>query len=60
MKLIKATPKHKLGNMISGACSIFDGVVVILTLGSYHPSTTLSWNIYRLSTGKLYDKAIQR
>lgn len=59
MKLIKASPRHKLGNMISGVCSVFDGVCTILSLGSYHPGLNLEWNCYRLSSGKLYDQVIK-
>lgn len=60
MKSIKATPKHKLGNMIAGVCSIIEGICLILSLGNYHPALTFKWAMFRLKTGVLHDRYIKR
>lgn len=48
--------KHKVGNMISGLCSIVDGIVLFITLGNWNISLCLNWNIYRKSKNVLVDK----
>jgi len=55
MERIKASPKHKLGNMTNGVCAITEGLILIFTLGNYHPGLQIRWSIYRLKTGKLHD-----
>jgi len=56
---IKASKKHKLGNVVVGLCAIVDGLVSVITLGNYHPHLTLEWNIYRRNTGKFCDMGLK-
>ena len=39
--------KHKLGNVINGVLKIFEGIVLVISLGNYQPDFSLDWNIYR-------------
>ena len=59
-KTINASPRHKLGNIISGLCNILDGLIIVLTIGNINSNLTLTWNMYRRSTGVLSDSKIDK
>ena len=57
---INANPRHKLGNLVSGLCNILDGLIIVLTIGNINSNLTLTWNMYRRSTGVLSDSKIDK
>ena len=56
MNYIKASKKHKLGNIISGFCGILDGMILIISLGNYSATIQLNWSILRKSKNILIDE----
>lgn len=48
---IKASKKHKLGNVVTGLLGIVEGLIKIASLGNYNPRIVLDWTIYRRDRG---------
>ena len=55
MRLIKASVKHKIGNIISGVIALADAIIQIISLGNISPGLVLEWSMYRRRTGVLCD-----
>lgn len=57
---IKASKKHKFGNMVAGLCQIVDGVILLLSLGNLSTKFQLKWNRRRYNNNFLLNKSMHK
>ncbi len=50
INISKSTILRHIGNMIAGLCKVIDGIILIISLGTYRTNLFFHWCMYRRTT----------